>query len=90
MHKLHNNKLPIIFRNKFTKIENIHSHKTRRSNKVNYFLPRTSKTAGQNKLNYRATKLWNEIDDNVKRKHFSSFKNLYKEKLIKEYTSTHD
>jgi len=46
MHKLHNNKLPIIFQNNFSKTENIHSHKTRKSsNKANYFLPGTSKTA---------------------------------------------
>jgi len=38
--------------------------------------PTTSKTAGQKKLNYRATILWNKIDENLKSKHFNSFKKL--------------
>jgi len=51
--------------------EKIHSYKIRRSNKASYFLPRISKSAaGQNKLNYKATKLWNVIDEILKRRHF--------------------
>ena len=54
MHKLYNNNLPIVFQNRFAKIENIH---TREANKSNYLLSRVNKTVGQNKLEYRGVKL---------------------------------
>ena len=38
MHKLYNNNLPIVFQNRFTKIEKIHTYVTREANKLNYFL----------------------------------------------------
>jgi len=85
MHQLYNNKLPKVFTNKLTKLENIHSYETRRPNKLNYFLQRLNKTAGQNKLNFLGAKLWNEINEKLRYKHFNSFKKLYKEILIKDY-----
>ena len=56
MHKLFNNKLPKLWQQNFTKIEQIHAYETRRPNKSNCFLPRVSKTAGQHKFEYRGVK----------------------------------
>ena len=39
MHKLFNNKLPKLWQQNFTKIEQIHAYETRRPNKSNYFFP---------------------------------------------------
>ena len=61
MHKLFQNKLPNVFKTKFIKLINIHSHETRKSNQSNYFLSRVNKIACQHKLNYRGVKLWNDI-----------------------------
>ena len=47
LHKICNNNLPLLFQERFNKIELIHSHQTRKLSKLNYFLPRVSKTAGQ-------------------------------------------
>ena len=64
MHKLYNNNSPIIFQNRFTEIEKIHTNVTAGANKSNYFLStRVNKTAGQNKLEYRGVKLWNRISE---------------------------
>ena len=46
MHKPYNNNLPIVFQNRFAKIEKIHTYVTRRTNKSNYFLSRVNKTVG--------------------------------------------
>ena len=75
MHKLFHNKLPNVFKTKFIKLINIHSHEIRKSNQSNYFLSRVSKTACQHKLNYRGVKLRNEIKDELKNKSFNQFKN---------------
>ena len=82
MHKLYNYNLPIVFQNRFTKIEKIHTYVTRRSNKSNYFLSRVNKTVGKNKLEYRGVKLWNQISEKLKCKSFNLFKKLYKEFLL--------
>ena len=47
MHKLYNNNLPIVFQNRFAKIEKIHTYATRGANKSNYFLSRINKTVGK-------------------------------------------
>ena len=47
MHKISNNKLLLLFQQQFNKIELVHSHQTRKRTKLNYVLPRVSKTAGQ-------------------------------------------
>ena len=51
MHKFFHNKLPNVFKTKFIKLINIHSHETRKSNQSNYFLSRVNKIACQHKLN---------------------------------------
>ena len=78
MHKLYNNNLPIVFQNRFAKIEKIFTYVTRGANKSNYFLSRVNKTVGQNKLEYRGVKLWNQISEKLKCKSFNLFKKLYK------------
>ena len=68
VHQIYNNKTPFLFQDKFTKLEKIHSHKTRKPNSSNFFSPRVSKKAGQKKLGYRGVKLWNSLDENLKSK----------------------
>ena len=70
MHKLFHNKLPNVFKTKFLKSINIHSHETRKSNQSNYFLSCVNEIACQHKLKYHGVKLWNEIKDEVKNKSF--------------------
>ena len=43
MHQIYNNKTPFLFQDKFTKLEKIHSHKTRKPGSSNFFLPRVIK-----------------------------------------------
>ena len=73
--------MPLSFQQQFNKIEVVHSHQTRKLTTFNYFLPPASKTAGQEKKEFRGTKLWNEIDEDIKHKTFNSFKKCFKIKL---------
>ena len=47
MHKICNNKLPLLFQQRLNKIQLVLSHQTRKLTNLNYFLHRVSKTAGQ-------------------------------------------
>ena len=84
MHKLFHNKLSCVFQKRFIKTEKIHSYKTRKSINLNCFLPRVTKTVGQNQLQFHGVKLWNDISEELKSKNFYNFKKVYKI-LIKEY-----
>ena len=82
MHKICNNKLPLLFQQRFNKIESVHFHQTRKLTNLNYFLPRVSKTVGKKKKEFRGAKLWNEIVEDIKHKTFNFFKKCYKEKIV--------
>ena len=70
----------------FTKIQQIHDHNTRRSKEIAYFVPRFSKSLGQNHNLHRGTKLWNELNKNLKKMHFMTFKKIYKNYLVASYS----
>ena len=84
MHKLFKNKLPNSCNYDFSTIERTHDYETRRPSRSNYFLPRVSESTGQNKVEFRGVKLWNEISENLKNQPFNSFEKQFKENLIRE------
>ena len=53
VHKVFENKLPKLCNYKFTTIDKIHDYATRKPSRSNYFLRRVSKSAGQNKIEFR-------------------------------------
>ena len=69
MYQLYSDRLPAVFVQLFKKIKEIHSHNTRQTEKSTYFLPRVSKTIGQQLLTFRGVKLWYSIDDTIKDRH---------------------
>ena len=58
MYQLYSDRLSAVFVQLFKKIKEIHSHNTRQTEKLTYFLPRVSKTIGQQLLTFRGVKLW--------------------------------
>ena len=66
MHQLNYNRLPDVYCDQFTKIEETHSHDTRQVKKVLDFLPRVAKSVGKLQIACMGTKLWSEIDDDTK------------------------
>ena len=57
MHQLHHNKLPFSFHDEYVKLNEIHSHNTRKTQKAVYFEPRVKKSIGKELLVYRGAKL---------------------------------
>ena len=85
MYQLCSYRLLAVFAQLFKKLKVMHSHNTRQTEKLAYFLPRVSKTIGQQLLTFRAVKLWYSIDDKTKDRHWISFKKTYKQHLIDQY-----
>ena len=83
MHNLLKNKLPKLCNYNFTTIDKIHDYATRKPSRSNYFLPRVSKPAGQNKIEFRGAELWKKISENLKNKPFNSCKKQFKENLLR-------
>ena len=82
---LFKNKPPPLCNYNFTTINKIHNNAIRKPNRSNYFLPRVSKSAGQNKIEFRGAKLWKDISENLKNKLFNSVKKQFKEHLLRDY-----
>ena len=85
MHQLNYDRLPDIYYNQFTKIEEIHSHDTRQVKKALYFLLRVAKSVRKLQIAYRGTKLWSEIDDDANSMHWVTFKIHCKNGLLSKY-----
>ena len=64
VYQLFKNKLPKLCNYNFTTIYKIYDYATRKPSRSNHFLPRVSKSAGQNKIDFRGVKLWEEISEN--------------------------
>ena len=65
MHDLFKNKLPKLCYYNFAIIDKIHDYATRKPSTSTYFLPRVSISAVQNRIEFRGTKLWKEISENL-------------------------
>ena len=78
-------KIVKIFQSCFIKIVQVHSHENRTVKKCNYFLPRKTKSVSQNSLTFRGTKMWNEINEELRNKKFNTFKKQLKQILLEQY-----
>ena len=83
-HNLFKNKLQKLCNYNFTTNDKFHDYPTRKPSRSNYFLPRVSKFAEQNKIKFRGAKLWKEINKNFKNKPFNSFNKQFKENLLRD------
>ena len=60
-------------------------YNTRNNNKAIYFLPRMNKRFSQKTLSFKRTKLWKEVDNDIKSLHWVSFKKAYEQFLLQSY-----
>ena len=79
MFQLSKENVPKIFYDSFTKINQCHHYNTRNNEKAIYFLPRMNKSFSQKTLSFRGTKLWREVDNDIKSLHWVSFKKAYQQ-----------
>ena len=88
MHQLHNNKLPFSLYEDYVKLNEIHSHYIRQTQKAVYFKPRVNKSNGKELLVYRGAKLWENLDNSIKSLSWYSFKKRFKRIIISNYVET--
>ena len=81
MHKLFLYKLSKLCNYNLATINKIHDYATRKPSRSNYFLPRDSNSAGQNKMEFRGAKPWKDLGENLKNSRSillkSSLKKIY-------------
>ena len=74
MYQLHHNQLPKNFYHSFRKKNTIHQHETRLINSAAYYLPRINKLFNQKLFSQRGSKLWDNLESELKSMHWVSFK----------------
>ena len=80
-YKCLNNLAPSYLANKFTKRSDIHNSQIRNNYCLN--IPSYKTTTGQRTFRYRAVKIWNDIDDELKKiQELKVFKKKLKEHLL--------
>ena len=82
MYQLHHNQLPKNFYYFFRKINTIHQHEMRLINSTAYYRLRINKFS-QKLFSNRGSKLWGNLESELKRMPWVSFKKAYKLKLLK-------
>ena len=85
MYQLHHNQLPKNFYHSFHKINTIYLHETRLINSTAYYCPQINKLFSQKLFSHRGSKLWGNLESELKSMYWVSFKKAYKLKLLKEY-----
>lgn len=82
-----NGMTPSYLSDEFSQRTSIHEHATRRCNTLN--VPYFKTCSGQRSFKYRAVKLWNELDENLKKiRNFNSFKRHLKSNMLTSFISS--
>ena len=68
MFKFHNKLLPSIFDSLFTQVNKVHRYHTRNAAKESYYLPHVRTNYGLFNIRFRGPKVWNSIDNQIKKK----------------------
>ena len=85
MYQLYHSQLPKNFYHSFRKLNTIHQHETRLINSTTYYRHRINKLFSQKLFSHRGSKLWGNLESELKSMHWVSFKKEYKLKLLNEY-----
>ena len=85
MFKLHNNLLPKIFQDFFIPVNQVHSYNTRLACKKAYYLPNPRTNYGIFNIRFQGTKIWNDIQDDLKNLSLNRFKSEIKKGFFENY-----
>ena len=66
MHNIYKNKLPLLFQQRFNKIEQLHPHHSRNLTKLVF--TSSFQNSRTKILDFRGAKIWNQIDEDIKHK----------------------
>ena len=60
----------------FMSINKVHQYKTRLASKISYYLPKARTNYGKFNIRFFGAKVWNSIEESLKSKSRTCFKNL--------------
>ena len=87
MYDFSSNKLPNSFKSFFNSIEQRHSHNTRLASKSSYTLPSARTNYGKFNIKFVGVKIWNEIDESLKKLSKEKFKEKLTDHLLNSYSA---
>ena len=85
MYKYYNNLLPSNFSDLFTPVNQVHSHKTRLASKLSFSLPKTRKNYGIFNIPFQGAKIWNSLNDAIKKLSLTQFKSKLQSIFLDSY-----
>ena len=69
----------------FTSVKEKHNHNTRFASRLTYSIPKIRTNYGKFNIRFSGVKVWNEIDDEIKKLKPSKFKAEVKKFLLQKY-----
>ena len=85
MYKYNNKSLPSVFQLFFTEIDKVHGYSTRAAAKKSFYIPKARTNYGKFNIRFQGPKIWNSIDESIKKYSFHQFKKNLKSELISKY-----
>ncbi len=85
MYDFHNDNLPETFNTSFFPVNQRHNYNTRFASRLSYSLPHIRTNYGKFIIRYSGVKLWNEIDDEIKKLKPGCFKKKLQKYLLEKY-----
>ena len=87
MYDFHFNNLPVSFKSFFRMISEKHSYNTRLASKSSYSLPKARTNYGKFNIKYSGAKIWNTIDESIKKLNRKNFQVKLKDHLLSNYST---
>jgi len=85
MYKYNSKLLPCAFDSFFTSIDKVHGYNTRAASTKSFYLPKARTNYGKFNIKFQGPKIWNSIDDFLKKLSFNHFKKKLKIEFISKY-----
>jgi len=85
MYKYNSKLLPCAFESFFTTIDKVHGYNTRAASKKFLYLPKARTNYGKFNIRFQGPKIWNSIDESVKKLSLNQFKKKLKVEFISKY-----
>ena len=85
MYKYNNKLLPCAFDSFFLTVDKVHGYNTRASAKKTLYLPKARTNYGKWNIRFQGTKIWNSIDDSIKKLSLSQFRKKLRNEMISKY-----
>ena len=85
VYNFYSNKLPESFDSFFTEVRAVHNYNTRFASKTTFYISKARTNFGKFKIKYIGAKVWNSIDESIKKLNLRQFKKELRNDLLNRY-----